>query len=227
MTTETVQGQAVDENHVLRFLKEAKEANPMTVRFELHTPEWIHDYPDIEQLIAYASEQGLVDAVPSSGIGQDEAGHWYLWTITLRPKLVKILKGQAPGKDVRRQVTIDGKEVDLRNRANFDLVNARIEDVEAVTQSYLHQLRNSPIRGQRRACMCQLHRVMLLRGPELHRDLFSSICLRLGSELPEDFWSLSRVSKVGNLSLYTDRVGRENERNQTYLTHIMREAPNT
>jgi hypothetical protein len=31
---------------------------------------------------------------------------------------------------------------------------------------------------------------------------------------------LSRVCNVGNLSLYTDRVGRENEGNRTYLTHI-------
>jgi hypothetical protein len=54
----------------------------------------------------------------------------------------------------------------------------------------LHQIRNNPTKGQRRACMCQLHRVMLLRGPELRRDLFGSICLRLGSPLPEDFWTL-------------------------------------
>jgi hypothetical protein len=39
--------------------------------------------------------------------------------------------------------------------------------------------------------------------------------------------TLSRVCNVGNLSLYTERVGRENERNQTYLTHNPREAPNT
>lgn len=33
--------------------------------------------------------------------------------------------------------------------------------------------------------------------------------------------TLSRVCDVGNLSLYTDRVGREHERNETYLTHIL------
>jgi hypothetical protein len=65
-----------------------------------------------------------------------------------------------------------------------------------VTESYLHQLRNRSTKSQRRACMCQLHRVMLLRGPQLRRDLFGSVCLRLGAPLPADFWHLPNVGKT-------------------------------
>jgi hypothetical protein len=99
-----------------------------------------------------------------------------------------------------RQITLaDGSKVDIRNRANFDLLIARIEEVEAVAQSYLHQYRVKGVtKGQRRRLICELHRAMLLRGKDLSRALYGSICLRVGAPLPPDFWTVSSFRGNGS-----------------------------
>jgi hypothetical protein len=40
---------------------------------------------------------------------------------------------------------------------------------------------------------------MLLRGPQLRRDLFGSVCLPSGAPLPADFWHLppEKLPNVG------------------------------
>jgi len=145
-----------------------------------------------------AALDGMVEAgyLLAWGERQDEAG---TYTLTLTTRALEIVKtARAALKAHVRQVTVEGgKRIDIRNRANFDLLQADIREVEAVAQSYLHQFRIEGVtKGQRRRLICELHRVMLLRGKELSRPLYGSICLRLGTPLPPDFWTLPMLAQT-------------------------------
>jgi hypothetical protein len=146
------------------------------------------DWPNYEELVKqfHNTDPKMVEAWPNQEYGTDEHGQPNALSVIVKPLGLQQLKEEP--QEVRRQVTIDGTRVDLRNRSNFDLVNTGIEQVEVVAQSYLTQLRNKPIKKVRRACKCQLQRIMLLRGPELHCGLYASICLRIGAPLPPYFW---------------------------------------
>ena len=115
---------------------------------------------------------------------EGEDGLPQILDVRLKPNVFRDLKEAAP----RRQVTIDGKSVDVRNRANFDLLNADIKDVEKVAESYLSQFKNRPTKRVRRRLTCELQRLLLLKGPLLNRELYGSICLWTGAKLPPDFF---------------------------------------
>jgi len=180
-------------------------------KFDLDMQYWIQEYPNLLDLIHVANGP-LLEALPIPGTTLEDGKTPALVTVSLMPRTLELLRAsrQKPGpKSNRTFVTIEGREIDLRNRCNFDLFHAHIEDVENVAESYLHQLRNETTKGQRRACMCQLHRVLLLKGPELRRDLLGSILLRLGMSLPPDFWHLpsERVPESTKAYLHTLEPG--------------------
>jgi hypothetical protein len=154
-----------DEARVLQFLREVKEANPLSVNVEVHTPEWIRDYPDIEQLIAYASDQGLVDAIPNKTTGQDEEGRSYFWSLSLRPKLVKILKAEP--RAVHRQVTVDEQKIDLRTMVGHVLATPNIQNLADACRIWLADLENEGKATARRKVRILLSRAIGIRGQEL------------------------------------------------------------
>jgi hypothetical protein len=84
-----------------------------------------------------------------------------------------------------RQITVDGRGFDLRNKANFDLAGAHIEDVVNATYGWLHEFRNTRNKRVKRAAMLTLTRVLLLRGRELPSDLYDTINLRLRGQLED------------------------------------------
>jgi hypothetical protein len=86
---------------------------------------------------------------------------------------------------VHRQVTVDGRAVDLRNRANFDLLNADIKDVENVAYSWLHELRTTANKRVKRGVKLALQRTLLLRGRQLPQDLYDTINLRIRGQLSD------------------------------------------
>jgi len=129
------------------------------------------------------------------GASHDAHTHFIILTPTTWERLKEKLRERPSRKTNARQVTVEGKEFDLRNAVNFALIRGRIEDVENVAQSHLHQLRQHTTKRQRRRLLLELHRVMLLRGEELSRPLYGSMCLRLGMPLPADFWHLPPESK--------------------------------
>jgi hypothetical protein len=177
---------------VPEWLVRAWRHHGKTTQFDLDMQEWLEEYPDLSKLIE-ASNGVLLDAWPVPGIILEDGKTPAVYTIQLKPRTLEFLQAsrEKPGpKTHDRQITIQGKQIDLRNRANFDLLNAHIEDTENVSQSYLHQFRSEPTKRQRRRLTCELHRVMVLRGREFSRPLYGSICLRLGIPLPEDFWCL-------------------------------------
>ena len=155
--------------------------------FEMICGDWPDNYLELVRLLQTA-DQNIVKGWPSAESGTDQAGHPNAWSVRIRPLGVKML--QERPRQVHRQVTVDGVKFDVRSRVNFELLNADIEQVHVVAESYLTQLRNKPNLRTRKRLKCELHRVMMLRGPELRRDLYGSICLRIGADLPPDFWHI-------------------------------------
>lgn len=179
------------------WLKETWQHYNKAGTFDVDLAQWIAAYPNIFQDMQ--APDGSFEAMwdPTCMTTLPDQKTPALVRIALTPETLKDFRAeprekQKPGpKTNATQITVDGKETDLRNRANFDLLNGRIEDVENVAESYLHQFRIEGVtKGQRRRLICELHRVMLLRGKELSRPLYGSICLRLGMPLPPDFWHL-------------------------------------
>ena len=179
--------------------------------FDVFPSDWTGEggYQALVQHLQDAEKRELLVVSPIDQVQPNEGVH-----VMLFPGTARTLEEETEARkrrSVSRQVTVGGKGVDLRNRANFDLFGADMEDVENVTHSYLHQLRSDPTKGQRRRLICELHRVMLLRGRELSRRLYGSLCLRLGMPLPPDFWKLSRT-EVGNGKWVTCVCDRENSK---------------
>jgi len=153
----------VSGDRVLQFLRELREANPVSVKVDVHTPEWIHDYPDVEHLMACANEQGLIDAFPKGEAGQDEQGRSYFWEVTLRPKLVQILKS----RKVHRQVTVDGQVTDLRTMVGRMLFTTEIANLADACRIWLADLKNERKATARRKVRILLSRAVGIRGQEL------------------------------------------------------------
>ena len=177
---------------VPEWLARAWRHHGKTSQFDMDMQRWLEEYPDLSNLIE-ASNGSLLDAWAAPGIILEDGKTPAVYTIQLKPRTSELLQAsrEKPGpKTHTRQVTVQGKEFDTRNGVNFALVHARIQDVENVAHSYLHQFRSDPTKRQRRRLLLELHRVMLLRGKELSRPLYGSISLRLGMPLPEDFWCL-------------------------------------
>ena len=177
-------------------LIEIWEANGKRAQFDMVRKDWPENYLDHVALIGKIAPTILESWWNPDSKNAD--GNFTLITVRFTPLGLKMIREltqehkDKPGpKTNRTQITIDGQKVDLRNRDNWILVTADIKEVENVAASYLHQLRNEPTKRVRRACLVQLQRLMLLRGKEINRDLYGSICLRLGYPLPSDFWKLT------------------------------------
>jgi len=89
------------------------------------------------------------------------------------------------GGQVTVDARIDARKVDLRNRANFDLIIADIKDVESAVLAWLHEYRSTENKRVKRAAMLTLTRVLLLRGRELSTDIYDTINLRLRGQLEQ------------------------------------------
>ena len=189
MDTEQIAVKSVsDEARVLSFIRDVKEAHPGKTEIMLQTVEWVHDYPDIEQLLSSASEQGLVDAFPKRELGQNEREEWNYWDVTLRPKLVKILKAQP--REVRRQVTVDGQHVDIRNKKGLMMATSPIENLLALAQVSLEEVTRETDPKVRRAHVMYLRDLIGFRGHELPEQRKAAILEALSS--------CTQETRVGN-----------------------------
>jgi len=129
--------------------------------------------PDVD--CAYDPRQSGEDGLP--------------WSVHVRIKpLVWVKMREKPRREVRCQIKIGKAKVDLRNQANYDLVVAKVPDLETVTGSYLTQLQSGPTKRQRRAILCQLLRILLLRGSDLNPWLRGQVCLWTKAPLPADYF---------------------------------------
>jgi hypothetical protein len=166
MDTEQIEVKGVSDGaRLLGFLREVKEAHPGKTEMMIQAVEWVHDFPDIELLLSSASEQGLVDAFPRRELGQNEREEWNYWDVTLRPKLVKILKGRP--REARRQTTIDGRRVDLRSERAHMILTPPIENLIPLVNIWIQELEIETDHKVRRAIALTLKRVQAYRGHEL------------------------------------------------------------
>jgi hypothetical protein len=157
-----------DEARILSFLRDVKEAHPGKTEMMIQAAEWLHDFPDIELLLSSASEQGLIDAFPRRELGQNEREEWNYWDVTLRPKLVKILKGQP--REVRRQVTIAGKHVDVRNGINQEIMQADADSLNTILVPWWIKNLQDPQSRKRNASERALQKVVALRLHDISEE---------------------------------------------------------
>jgi len=176
----TVEAKGVsDEARVLSFLREIKDAHPGKFEFMIQSAEWIHDHPDIERLLSSASEQGLIDAFPRRDLGQNEREEWYYWDITLRPKLIKVLKAEPrekPGpKTHATQTSLNGKAYDTRNERVFVALHATTEALNETLPLLIIQFEGETELRVRRAISAKLWTILTLRHDDINPDLRSKI----------------------------------------------------
>jgi hypothetical protein len=88
-------------------------------------------------------------------------------------------------REVRRQVTVDGKQVDLRNGRNHMILFPPISNLIDLAQVWLHQLETEDDRTVLRAVRMDLQRLIAYRGNELPPDLKRIILLTLKGELSD------------------------------------------
>jgi len=176
-------------------LVEIWELNGKRTQFDMMRKEWPENY--LDWMILTGKVVPTMLKAWSNQDSKDEDGRFSFITVRFTPLGLKLMRELGEGlkmmregpKTHRRQITIEGKEIDLRNRANFDIAVAGIKEVEGVAQSYLTQLRNRPNKRVRRRLKCELQRVLLMRGPELNRWLYGSVCLWTGAGMPPDFFT--------------------------------------
>lgn len=150
---------------ILQFLRDVKEAHPGRSEMTLHAVDWIHDYPDIEQLLAAASEQGLIDAWPQRANGQDSEGRWYFWDVTLNARLIRVLKARPC--EVHRQITVNGEKIDIRSIVGKMLFTTSVANLSDACRIWLADLKNERKATARRKVRILLSRAVGIRGEEL------------------------------------------------------------
>jgi hypothetical protein len=164
-------------------------------QFDVLRKDW-QEFDEYVKILRLADPGTMLDVLLNNDFGTNEAGEPNAVTVRLKEigvrRLLERKQLQEQPRQVHRQATIKigDSKIDLRNRANYDLVTADITMVAAVAESYLTQLRNRPDIRTRKRLKCELLRVMMLRGKELQRELYGTVCLWTGSRLPRDFWHM-------------------------------------
>ena len=109
------------------------------------------------------------------------------------PKFVEVFleeNQQKPGpKTNATQITVNGRTRYMSDRARM-ILDAQPELLAETAYEDLNRMRNTRNKKLGRHLVAELHDIMLLRGKDLPKPLYGSLCLRLGTRLPEDFWHL-------------------------------------
>jgi hypothetical protein len=171
--------------------------------FEVFADDWKGElgYPALVKLLKGAEEKGYLAAIPDM-IQPDIVTHVKLFPGCLRTleeitERLKQASRDKPGpKTNARQITTtqeDGTRVkyDTRIGRVFNILHADSEVLADVAYGDLNQFRNTQNKRVRRRLKAELRDMMMLRGKDLPRDLYGSVCLRLGMPLPSDFWHIS------------------------------------
>jgi len=170
--------------------------------FDVFADDWKGElgYPALLKLLKGAEAKGYLAAIPSS-TQPDIVTHVKLFPGCLRTleemTEQKQASRQKPGpKTSTRQVTAiqeDGARIkyDTRIGRVFNILHADSEVLADVAYGDLNQFRNTQNKRVRRRLKAEVRDMMMLRGKDLPRDLYGSVCLRLGMPLPSDFWHIS------------------------------------
>ena len=132
--------------------------------FEMIRGDWPSQYWDLLDKM----DPTLIEVWPNNEY-QDSSGQPASMDVRIRPKGLELLhlhQWQRP-REVHRQVTIDGKKVDLRNDRARMIVTMSVESLVALTPIWIEQLQIEREPRPQRAMRLQLERLLAYRGPDL------------------------------------------------------------
>jgi hypothetical protein len=147
--------------------------------FDLARGDWITAYPDLVELLEESKQFGA-EVYPNKSCLDPEDGNPLVFFIKLPVNLQQQFE-QRNQKIVRRQITIDGKEVDLRNGRNHMLLTCKLENLQSLLPHWVNMLLHEPDSKTKRSIEMNLERLIAYRGHELPPDVKQSILDALAS----------------------------------------------
>jgi hypothetical protein len=157
-----------NEDRVLETLRDLHKVLPHNPT-EITVSDWTaintHFKEDLEQ----ARQRGLIDVWPIHLPDIQNEMHPDRLLINYKPAaLLKITETIT----VRRQITVDGQRVDIRNARNYAIVTAKLEALISDVKANIHTVLNPTIEfKERRGAKMWLKYELLLRGHELPQEL--------------------------------------------------------
>jgi len=156
--------------------------------YDVYLNDWASEYPDLPAQVRAAADAGIIDA--------EITPQTCIIILNRNPRTVELLRvarRERPGpKTHATQITgSDGTKYNTRSDYVRMILDADPNILTGTVEGDLSQIRNTRNKRVRRRMVSELHDIMLLRGKDLPRDVYGSVCLRLGMPLPADFWHIS------------------------------------
>jgi hypothetical protein len=165
------------------FIFQIWESRGRQLEVKVFLVDWLAKFPDFEALVKACSDQGLVNAWPTNMYDRDQFGlrakgaePVVLWTFQFTPKGIDRMKLKAldllkEQRQARRQITVDGKHVDLRNERAHMILTPPIENLLPLADIWLKELESETDPRAKRAIGLTLKRLQAYRGHELPLEL--------------------------------------------------------
>jgi hypothetical protein len=160
----------------VEWLRAMWEYSGRKVEFDMRSCDWENYSALLDLLKANAN---LVEAFPNNDV-RDEKGQPAITFVRIKPDGLKLLKEKL--REVHRQITVDGKKVDLRSGWNHLILTCDIENLELLASNWLRQLKAEKEPRVWRAVQMNLMKLLAYRGRELSSELKDRI-----SNLPSSF----------------------------------------
>lgn len=132
--------------------------------FEMIRTDWPDKYSDLVNLLK-TTDPTVVEAWPNYDYGTDEKGQTNAVHVSIKPLGLRLLKERP--QEVHRQVTVNGKKVDLRNERALMILTPPIENLVTMIPLWVQQLRIEREPRPWRAIYLKLDRLLTYRGHEL------------------------------------------------------------
>ena len=138
--------------------------------FEMIRGDWPSEYWDLLEKM----DPTLIEAWPNNEY-KDASGQPGSTSVRIKPKGLELLHQLQRPREVHRQVTIDGKHVDLRNSKNHLLMTVPIEHLEVVAPLWLNDFKTEQDLRAFRALRMKLQDLLAYRCSELSPPLKNMI----------------------------------------------------
>jgi len=134
------------------------------MEFDMVRADWVKDYPDLVELLSKA-DPTVVQAWPNSDFGTGEDGLPLAMTVRIEPLGARLLRQQP--REVRRQMTVNGRRVDLRSERAHMIVTPPVENLIIMAHIWMKRLETEQDQRAWRANRLNLERLLTYRGHEL------------------------------------------------------------
>jgi hypothetical protein len=170
--------------------------------YDIQAWTWEGEYPNLWQLVQDAAKQGIIQvtsgSVSATVPGSTPNNHFVILQPVTWERLKQAVRQRPGPKTHQTQITVDGKTRYMSDRVRM-ILDADIPALVDTIEGDLDQIRNTRNMRVRRRLKAELHDVILLRRKDVPRDVYGSVCLRLGMPLPSDFWHIP-PERLGNYS---------------------------